>query len=560
MDSVILLILSILFISVFLCFGFIYLIKRFVTVRNDISYIENHHNPEKLIEEYKKILQKNPDNYGIKYRLAQVEEHIGLLADARETYLSLIDIPNIMDNVDNFFIYSKAEDISIRLNEKEEAFRYLIYLNNLDPKNREYALRIGIILVKEGYPQFAKIYLDRFITDSNDFDLMKTLTFIYYKLKEYKKAVMCLERMYKLLPANSDDKSDIENLLLNMYIMAEENFQAKSFAEFILGRKSSFESVFRIFRIYLFVLYKLNDREKFIKYYEKAVHHYYLNNVTESNVNVVLDLGFYSYFLDDIENSMKYFIAVKDSGILKSGDSGDIDKAIEYLQKMETMDTDYKKLEKSRTSKLQRKEIVIRYQDYITDEEKNWWDVTISRWESSIANDDYVNTFVKVQHTFDVERVLKEESVDIRENQDSQKYPVRRLFEIDRIYEISFKVFTNACQNIVKSKLRYFIQQEIIPSGKYMQDGDGIDYLAYPYKGSRNDLTLIAFRRWKSETVGELALRDFLISVHESGAKNGILFIPVELSKAAYGYAANNEILRVYSKWEFNNFLRGEKL
>lgn len=557
MDSIILLILSILFISIFLCFCIIYLIKYFVSIRNDINYIEKHSNPDKLYKEYKKILDKNPEDYTIRYKLAQLEEYMGLLKEARESYLSLIDVPIIIADIDNSFLYSKAEDLSIRMNEKEDALRYLIRLCEINPANKEYSLRLGMTLVKEGFPQFAKPYLDKFITESGDFDLMKTLAFMYYKLHEYKKCVVCLENIYKLLTKEYTELKNVEGLLLNMYITAEEYFQAKSFAEFILGKRPNPESVYNIFRTYLFVLYRLNDRNKFIEYYGRAVKNYSSSNLNKEHIDLILDLGFYSYFLGYVEKAMDYFVLAKNSQIPQDID---LDKAIEYLKKMESIDIEYKMLEKDIYTKFKKKDITKRYQDYITEEEKNSWDKIISIWETSITYDNYINTFVNVIHTFDVERVLKEEAVKTPVYNDVQKTLVKRLFEIDRIYEVPFKTFTNACQNIVKSKLRYFIQQEIIPSGKHIQEGDGIDYLAYAQKGTRNDLTLIAFRRWRSETVGELVLRDFIISVREANAKKGILFIPVELSKAAYGYASNSEILRVYSRWEFNNFLRGEKL
>ncbi|WP_297285964.1 hypothetical protein [uncultured Brachyspira sp.] len=48
------------------------------------------------------------------------------------------------------------------------------------------------------------------------------------------------------------------------------------------------------------------------------------------------------------------------------------------------------------------------------------------------------------------------------------------------------------------------------------------------------------------------------MKVQESGAKNGILIVPAELTKSARSYVSHNESITVYSKHQFNNLLKGE--
>ncbi|WP_295161938.1 restriction endonuclease [uncultured Brachyspira sp.] len=89
--------------------------------------------------------------------------------------------------------------------------------------------------------------------------------------------------------------------------------------------------------------------------------------------------------------------------------------------------------------------------------------------------------------------------------------------------------------------------------------GDEVNYLTYHNKASKKDITLISFKRWKKIEAGELIIRDFLMMVSESGAKNGILILPVQLSSSAKSYASHNNKVTVYSRNQFNNLLKDEK-
>ena len=47
-----------------------------------------------------------------------------------------------------------------------------------------------------------------------------------------------------------------------------------------------------------------------------------------------------------------------------------------------------------------------------------------------------------------------------------------------------------------------------------------------------------------------------MLMVNEAGAKNGILVLPVRLSNSAKSYALHNDKITVYSRSQFNSFLK----
>ena len=55
-------------------------------------------------------------------------------------------------------------------------------------------------------------------------------------------------------------------------------------------------------------------------------------------------------------------------------------------------------------------------------------------------------------------------------------------------------------------------------------------------------------------------VRDFYMMVNEVDAKNGILIVPIELSNSAKSYVSHNDRITVYSRDQFNNLLKDEKL
>ena len=159
-----------------------------------------------------------------------------------------------------------------------------------------------------------------------------------------------------------------------------------------------------------------------------------------------------------------------------------------------------------------------------------------------------------------IEEILKEfQLYDLSNYNNIQEHqkPVTYSNKIDKIFNLSFSDFKKICQNIILSKLSYTIVQEYIDNADKIK-GDEIDYLAYNNKMARVELTLISFRRWNKVDIGELSIRDFFMKVQESGAKNGILIVPAELTKSAKSYVSHNESITVYSKNQFNNLLKGE--
>ena len=518
---------------------------------------------KKRIEELNKRLKLNQYDYDAVYQLANIEEEFGSKEKALELYQILLD-ENFFNSKEKIEMYKKLELICEELGDIEQAFKYTLIINKEEPENKYYYTKVANTLVKEGYYKLAYEYYHRALVLKSEFSIedFKYAAFASFQVKDYKKTIIYLEKLYKKMCKDINQyKIDIAKLmqsLVSIYILSDEINIAKTFIEEAFIYKA-IDSDNRLYmnKIYLFILYKLDDNKKFTEIYNKLIDMYKINNDSIDIADLIFDYGFYSYFLKDIKSAIRYFNIIKSFNI-ELYSIFNIDSILEYLKNVEIANSQLTKLyeeKKIYDSKYKNDN----FENYIKKEYIDNWEKAINLWESSFIHLDYISNLVENKKTMNIEEVLKEFKLyDIVNHnvQDTQKTSTSAN-KIDKIFNLSFSDFKKICQNIISSKLSYTIVQEYIDSADKIK-GDEIDYLAYNNKMARVELTLISFRRWKKIDIGELSIRDFFMKVQESGAKNGILIVPAELTKSARSYVSHNESITVYSKHQFNNLLKGE--
>ena len=518
---------------------------------------------KKRIEELNKRLKQNQHDYDAMFQLANIEEEFGSKEKALSMYKTLLD-ENFFNNKEKIEMYKKLELICEELGDIEQAFKYTLIINKEEPENKYYYTKVAHTLVEEGYYKLAYEYYHRALVLKSEFSIedFKYAAFASFQVKDYKKTIIYLEKLYKKMCKDINQyKMDIAKLmqsLVSIYILSDEINIAKTFIEEAFIYKA-IDSDNRLYmnKIYLFILYKLDDNKKFTEIYNKLIDMYKINNDSIDIADLIFDYGFYSYFLKDIKSSIMYFNIVKSFNI-ELYNIFNINDILEYLKNVEVANSQLTKLyeeKKIYDSKYKNDN----FENYIKKEYIDNWEKAINLWEGSFIHLDYISNLVETKKTMNIEEVLKEFKLHDIVNNNVKEYTKTSApsNKIDKIFNLSFSDFKKICQNIISSKLSYTIVQEYIDSADKIK-GDEIDYLAYNNKMARVELTLISFRRWKKIDIGELSIRDFFMKVQESGAKNGILIVPAELTKSARSYVSHNESITVYSKHQFNNLLKGE--
>lgn len=529
---------------------------------------KNSKDIKKTIEELYKKIEENPEDYRAIYDLAKCEEEIGKIELALEKY-ELLANNGILEKREELNICKKLESKYSELDKKEEAFKYAIKIIKIEPNNNLYIIKVANTLAKEGNFKLSNHYFGKAIVSKAEFmtEDLKCAAFVSYKMKDYKKCIAFLEELRKRLikeaiaNKSKDIKKDILELekdLISTYILSEELNIAKSFIEDILSNKFIDKNhEFDINKLYLFVLYKLEESERFKSLYNKLYSLYKINESNKNYAHLKFDYSFYSYFLGDIEMSKNYFELIK-SFDMPEFNIYNLDEILNYLNAVIKATTVLNKLKEE--NKLgEEKYKNDNYENYVGKENIENWEKTVNSWEISFINFDYIMNLIEVQKTMDIDNILENLKIAEKGNPNNN---ITIAYKVDKIFSLDRMSFKKLCGNIMKSKFSdYVIVQEYTDATHPANSGEEINYLTYNiYKGSKKELILISFKRWQKSEIGELMVRDFLMMVSESGAKSGVLIAPVELSNSAKSYVSHNEKIRVYTRSQFNNLLKDEKI
>ena len=557
------------YIFIYLAVSVFLIISSSIILKN-IFYRDGKKNSKdikKTIEELYKKIEENPEDYRAIYDLAKCEEEIGKIELALEKY-ELLANNGILEKREELNICKKLESKYSELGKKEEAFKYAIKIIKIEPSNNLYIIKVANTLAKEGNFKLSNHYFGKAIVSKAEFmtEDLKCAAFVSYKMKDYKKCIAFLEELRKRLikeaiaNKSKDIKKDILELekdLISTYILSEELNIAKSFIEDILSNKFIDKNhEFDINKLYLFVLYKLEESERFKSLYNKLYSLYKINESNKNYAHLKFDYSFYSYFLGDIEMSKNYFELIK-SFDMPEFNIYNLDEILNYLNAVIKATTVLNKLKEE--NKLgEEKYKNDNYENYVGKENIENWEKTVNSWEISFINFDYIMNLIEVQKTMDIDNILENLKIAEKGNPNNN---ITIAYKVDKIFSLDRMSFKKLCGNIMKSKFSdYVIVQEYTDATHPANSGEEINYLTYNIKGSKKELILISFKRWQKSEIGELMVRDFLMMVSESGAKSGVLIAPVELSNSAKSYVSHNEKIRVYTRSQFNNLLKDEKI
>lgn len=519
----------------------------------------------KKINDLKKSLEDNPQDYDSMAELAFLEDETGDYESSINRYEKLIEA-RYFEDFEQLQICKRLEDKYDKLGDKEKSFIYSAKIIKLEPDNIFYLVKIGTILGENGYNLVASYYFNKALLSKNEFEIesLKVAAFSFFNIKDYKKSIKFLEEFYKRIARfsnrNSEEIHEIEKSLISLYIISDELNIAKSFIESILIEKDIDDDfTFYINKMYLFILYKLGDNERFKKVYDNLYELYSLKDGNVDYADLIFDYSFYSYFLREMELSVKYFETIKLFNEPRFN-IYNIDIILEYLNQIDKATYQLTLLRKEKSNLNNGKYINDNYERYIDKTNIETWENSINIWEKSFVDLSYMSNLIQIEKTVNIDGKILEDLKNAVDSSESYK-PEQTTKKVDKIYDLHISEFKKLCKNIIISKLSYIISQEYEDKFNGGNGNEGeVNYLAYNIKGSKKELTLISFKRWKKSSIGELVVRDFYMMVNEVDAKNGILIVPTELSNSARSYVSHNDRITVYSRDQFNNLLKDERL
>ena len=548
-------------ISIIIVLGIILFFK--IITGNNKTYKPK--NIKKKIEELEKKIQINPKDYNSIYELAVIEEQYNMPEKALEKYEKLLNLKYFEGEELN--IYKKLEELYTKLENKEEQLKYTLKIAQIDINNTHYSIKAATELGREGAYKLAAEYFNRVLNNKNDFEIyeLKIAAISYFINKEYRKVISMLEELHKRLSRNisniEDDYDDmilVEKILISLYIITDEINSARGFTESILSSRSIKNDPkyhFFINRIYLYILYKSDDNEAFMNLYNQYSKQYKINEIKKEETVIILDFGFYNYYIKDINSAMSYFEHIR---LFNDPEFNiyNLDNIFTYLSEIAKAEVQLKKLRGDIQLNNKDKYVKENYEKYVNSEYIESWENSVRLWEDSFNSLDTILNLIEIERNVDIEKILLECNI----NENNATIENLGTKKVDKIYDISLSSFKSICQDIIQKKLLYSAVQEYNEKLIDYDYGDEVNYLAFAANKSKKDLTLISFKRWRNTEVGELVIRDFILIINEAGAKSGILVLPLELTNSARSYATHNDKIKVYTRNQFNYMLRDSRI
>ncbi|MDH4129935.1 MAG: restriction endonuclease, partial [Spirochaetota bacterium] len=116
------------------------------------------------------------------------------------------------------------------------------------------------------------------------------------------------------------------------------------------------------------------------------------------------------------------------------------------------------------------------------------------------------------------------------------------------------KEFIETSRKLVK-KLNFEIVKEDY-NDIFLSTGDGIDYFTY-IKGNDKDKFIVQIRRWNTNSIGELVIKDLAHKIKEKNAKQGIFITTGELSQEAMDYVEQSNNINIIQNKQLEFLLNG---
>lgn len=547
--------------SVFLMAIGLYLVYALFlkNIFNPISRAEHHLDKgdiDSAIKEYLKALEKKPTEISLRYKIAKLYEKKGDNDMARKQYGLLVgntrDIPGLTEDMLN----KKIADLSFEIKDYPKALKfYLMLLRSREFENDAYIkMLVGKILFFAGEYGLAISYLEEAKTRaSSDKSVLSFLAYSYFLSEQYAYAVSILESLL------SENQNDIKILYAYTLCLGAAKMykQASEQAQILLDKSLDFPYKYYIERALAYYMYKQDNLDQAIIINQKTKEYLKIYENIEDEMRLTLDSAFYNYFKGNINKSIEDFRISFQFNL----DFKYLREASIYCEKMKKI-VDISKV----SSKPLTKRELNDWNILISDEEEESWEEAIDEWEKRVVNYASWQTLASLDKakTFDARSIISAsklqellEQDDIRRKalEESKGESILR----SKAFDFPLKDFATICANVVRNKLDHSILEEFYESGiSTFADGDGVDFICYTDETKKDDLVYISFRRWKSKTVGELVLREYLALLKDKRIEHAMLIMPGGLNKAASNLVRNMPNISVYCGEEFTKLFKGE--
>jgi tetratricopeptide (TPR) repeat protein len=495
---IIYLVLGILLLSVVSYYLF-YLSPKLDPRNKAAQFLESKRFNDAIIE-YKKILENDPGDPVILYRLANVYLRIGENDKAGELFEKIVYNGKYTIEVDQLDVKKKLGKIYYFRDEIEKTFDIFMNLLTSYPGDTDSMYHVAFISLGQEEYGFAQRTFDRLCKNSKpDYEIYFGAGICSYQNQKINE---CVEYFVKAMEAKSD--SHITHLALSFALWRKRDYsKALSYASKLAGEASEVEVKYIAMRLESILNVHLKKYDTAIKKLEEVLDITRREVMDDEMLLTLYDLGFVCVKADRIHQAESYWKALaKEKRTYR-----DVQNLLMTLRREMEKKDDF--------------EIHDSIHDYV--------DI----WMAKFFPKNFLWNVCGLKS--DIQFDIKSYIVPVKMRTESAAAAIPAGFEfknspgvdnIDTFIKLDTETFRMIANRLV-DKLGYKVD-EIMNTYK---DPDGVDFMAV--EKTSGEKTFVWVRRWKGMSVGEIPMRNFAQMVNELKAKRGLFVTTVELTPGA---------------------------
>lgn len=474
------------------------------------------------IIEYRKILEKEPLNFIVHYKLSDLYFRQKKVDRGVEHLERLLDINKWNYEVEKVDVLRKLARSYLVREEYERAFQLMIDILAMYPSDVESLYQVAFMTLGQELFEVAQRYFDRLAKQSkNSFEVMFGAGIAAYQNFRINDAV---EYFKDALTVEPD--SDIGNISMAFAQWRKRDYKVgANFAKKVVEQSNDPNAIFIARRVAGILLVLAGKGEEAFPFLEALLEIAENDADNDEKAVILYDLGFAALLAEKTQVAYEYWNRLYQ-----------IDRNYKGVQHLVTL----LRKEMEHDPKQKREELNESVEEYITP------------WVENAFPENFIWDIcgLKSDKTLDLSKIVTTTRVSsggggIRTRDDEEEETGDVLDEFVNMNKEKFRIMANR----LAGKLGYNVD-EILETYK---ESDGVDFKA---RNAAGQPTLIWCRRWKGVT-GEIPLRNFAQAINDAKAKEGVFITTSDLtSSAASALKRLSKVTVVYPN-EVESLLKG---
>ncbi len=479
---------------------------------------------DEAILEYKKVLDNNPNDFIVHWKLANVLFDRDQVDEAVLHLEEILRIDKYNYEVEKIGVQRKLAEVYLRRDETQKAFQNYYDILLAYPGDSESLYHAAFILLGQEYFEQALRYFDRLIKlGEKDMEVLFGAGIASYQAMKISEPVEYFRDALAL-----ETRSDITNLAMAFALQRKRDYKvAMNYARLIVDGTEDDMARFVASRLYGILCVQAKKPAEGVKMLEVVLEYTRKNDMSDETLMVLYDLGFACIHAEMTDQAYDYW------NQLYQADRGFRNVQFLVTQLRKDMDAAVK--------------TGARAEGTVLEHEQEWL-------EGAFAPDFLWNICgLKSPKAVDLDPVLASARADAGREEDRGIKAGRSSVADDKInafHDMDMENFRIIAGRVVgKLGLRV---DEILPT---YREQDGVDFMAVDL--ATKDKTLVWVRRWKDLRVSEIPLRDFAQAVNDAKAKQGLFITTSDLSAVGEEAVKRLSKVRVVFPEELGNILAG---